>query len=222
MTILTTQAKAALEAKIAAANGSTTLEDLTALKVVADGWLNYNPGSTITGYATLEGLIQTRQNALTGSSTLDDISFAIAAAGPALPAHTPYLRLNGLQAGFLLDTNSSSTFITPGVNIASLNINNASFIQICNVDVPEGRALVLVAALLQSIGTTGNLDFEIEIDGVTVVTRAIASYTLAQAFLVGPISSTALTQLLVRNNLKIRARRTGASSAALALTYFMV
>lgn len=76
MAITTAQYKAAIEAKIAAATGSTALEDLALIKNNADLWLQYNPTGTITGYSSLEGLIQTKQNALTGSSTLDDITLA--------------------------------------------------------------------------------------------------------------------------------------------------
>lgn len=222
MAITTSQAKAALEAKIAAATGSTTLEDLTVLKVAADGWLNGNPGGSITGYTTLEGLIQTKQNALTGSSSVDDISFALVSADPSLPAHTPFIRLNGLQSGFGLTVNSANATPSPGVTINSLNIDNASFVQVCSVDVPAGRSLALMGAVLNTIGSTGNFDFELEVDGVTVITYANASYTQSGAIMVGPLNATALTGLLVRKNLKIRARRTGATAAQLQLTYFMV
>lgn len=82
MPITTAQLKTAIEAKIAAASGSTSLEDLTLIKNNADTWLANNSGGTITGYASLETLIQTKQNALTGSSTLDDITLTSASVFP--------------------------------------------------------------------------------------------------------------------------------------------
>lgn len=85
MTITTAQYKAAIEAKIAAANGSTTLKDLSLIKTNADLWLLNNPAGSISGYATLEGLIQTIQNALTSSSTLNDVSFVGVSAFPPQP-----------------------------------------------------------------------------------------------------------------------------------------
>lgn len=86
MPITTAQLKAAIEAKIAAANGSTSLEDLTLIKNNADTWLANNSGGTITGYASLETLIQTKQNALTGSSTIDDVTLTSAAVFPPVVA----------------------------------------------------------------------------------------------------------------------------------------
>lgn len=86
MPITTAQLKAAIEAKIAASTGSTSLEDLTLIKNNADLWLRNNSGDTITGYASLETLIQSKQNALTGSSTIDDITLTSASAFPPVVA----------------------------------------------------------------------------------------------------------------------------------------
>lgn len=86
MTLTTAQLKAAIEAKIAAASGSTTLEDLTIIKRLADTWLANNSGGSITGYSSLVSLLQARQNALTGSSTLDEMVLAGVAAFPAKSA----------------------------------------------------------------------------------------------------------------------------------------
>lgn len=91
MTITTAQYKAEIEARIAAANSGTTLDDLTLVKNNADLWLRNNQGGSITGYASLESLIQTKQNALSGSSTLDDITLVGAAAFPAAAAATSIL-----------------------------------------------------------------------------------------------------------------------------------
>lgn len=82
MTLTTAQLKAAIEAKIAAATGATTLEDLTLIKRLADTWLANNSGGSIAGYSSLVSLLQTRQNALTGSSTIDDITLTSASAFP--------------------------------------------------------------------------------------------------------------------------------------------
>jgi photosystem II stability/assembly factor-like uncharacterized protein len=82
MPITTAQYKAAIEAKIAAANGSTTLRDLTLIKTNADLWLSNNPTGSIAGYATLEGLIQTIQNSLGVGSSNVDLSLAGVAAFP--------------------------------------------------------------------------------------------------------------------------------------------
>lgn len=81
MAITTTNLKAAIEAKIAAATSGTSLEDLTVIKADADLYIR-NTAASITGYSTLEGLIQTKENSLTGSSTLDDITLAGVAAFP--------------------------------------------------------------------------------------------------------------------------------------------
>lgn len=86
MPITTAQLKAAIEAKIAAATGSTSLEDLTLIKNNADTWLLNNSGGTITGYASLEALIQSKQDALTGSSTIDDVTLTSAAVFPPVVA----------------------------------------------------------------------------------------------------------------------------------------
>jgi len=85
MTITTAQYKAAIEAKIAAATGATALKDLTLIKTNADLWLLNNDGGTITGYATLEGLIQTKQNALAVGSSNTDLSLVGVSAFPKQP-----------------------------------------------------------------------------------------------------------------------------------------
>lgn len=81
MAITTTNLKAAIEAKIAAATSGTSLEDLTVIKADADLFIK-STSTAITGYASLEALIQTKENALTGSSTLDDITLTGVAAFP--------------------------------------------------------------------------------------------------------------------------------------------
>lgn len=86
MTITTAEYKAAIEAKIAAASGATSLKDLTLIKTNADLWLLNNDGGTITGYASLEALIQDYQDDLTGGSTSIDLSFVGVSAFPPLAA----------------------------------------------------------------------------------------------------------------------------------------
>lgn len=88
MPITTAQYKAAVEAKIAAATGATSLDDLTLIKSNADLWLRNNSSGTIAGYAALEALIQAKQDTLTGGSTLDDISLAGMAALPPVVGKT--------------------------------------------------------------------------------------------------------------------------------------
>lgn len=108
MAITTVQYKASIEAKIAAATGSTSLDDLTLIKSNADLWLKNNSGGSITGYSSLEALIQTKQNALTGSSTLDDITLTGVSAFPPT-------QLTALANYFLSATSSSWTSTVNGI-----------------------------------------------------------------------------------------------------------
>lgn len=108
MSITTAQYKAAVEAKIAAATSGTSLEDLTLIKSNADLWLYNNPGGSITGFSALEGLIQTKQNALTGSSTLDDITLTGASAFPPTTSSS----IKSIQTGFV----NTSTLTKGGIN----------------------------------------------------------------------------------------------------------
>jgi hypothetical protein len=82
MPITTVQYKAAIEAKIAAATGSTSSKDLTLIKTNADLWLLNNPSGSITGYASLEALIQTKQGALAVGTSNTELSLVGAAAFP--------------------------------------------------------------------------------------------------------------------------------------------
>lgn len=108
MTITTAEYKAAIEAKIAAANGATALKDLTLIKTNADLWLLNNSGGSITGYASLESLIQDKQDDLTVSSTLNDVSFVGVAAFPSQAA-------NSSSGGFKnkVQITSSGTWTVP-------------------------------------------------------------------------------------------------------------
>lgn len=123
MAITTAQYKAAVEAKIAAATSGTSLDDLTLLKSNADLWLLNNPGGTITGYSSLEALIQTKQNALTGSSTLDDITLTGVSAFPT----TSSSAIKSIQSDFVnTGTLSAGTISTEDalyldVTIAAVN-----------------------------------------------------------------------------------------------------
>ncbi len=116
MPITTAQYKAAVEAKIAAATGSTSLDDLTLIKSNADLWLQNNSGGSITGYATLESLIQTKQNALTGSSTLDDITLTGVSAFPPVVSSA----IKSIQRG-----SNSANNTTTNVTISAVNMNKA-------------------------------------------------------------------------------------------------
>jgi hypothetical protein len=82
MTITTAEYKAAIEAKIAAASGATSLKDLTLIKTNADLWLLNNDGGSITGYASLEALIQDYQDDLTVGSASIDLSLVGVSAFP--------------------------------------------------------------------------------------------------------------------------------------------
>jgi hypothetical protein len=161
MPITTAQLKAAIEAKIAAANGSTTLEDLTLLKANADLWLLNNAG-TITGYASLEALIQTRQNALTGSSSVDDISYTSASAFP-VRAPVPAVRLAGPQA---LRFNAGLTPAGLGqVIVTGVDASSA----LTTVFLLSGR-YVMPYLILQGINATlGSLRIQLIVDGLVVL-----------------------------------------------------
>lgn len=121
MPITTAQLKAAIEAKIAAATGSTSLEDLTLIKNNADTWLLNNSGGTITDYASLETLIQSKQNALTGSSTLDDITLTSASAFPVMAGG----RIKAVHRG---ERSSSGSTTIPAVDLSkSFILSSFSF-----------------------------------------------------------------------------------------------
>jgi hypothetical protein len=127
MSITTAQYKAAVEAKISAATSGTSLDDLTLIKSNADLWLLNNPGGSITGYSSLESLIQTKQNALTGSSTLDDITLTGVSAFPATSGsviksiQSDFVNTGALSKG----TNSTEDAYYLDVTISAVNTAKA-------------------------------------------------------------------------------------------------
>ena len=125
MAITTAQYKAAVEAKIAAATGSTSLDDLTLIKSNADLWLQNNPGGSITGYSSLESLIQTKQNALTGSSTLDDITLTGVSAFPPVSASAVKSRQSGFVNTFSVSFGTGGTEDAIHFDVAVSSVNTS-------------------------------------------------------------------------------------------------
>lgn len=135
----------------------------------------------------------------------------------------PYgIRLSGPQARYAI----SSTNANYGAPLGVTNLNiSENLTQCCSVMVPEGKFIRLLNASLNNLGTTGDLNVEIEIDGVTVLESVNGSYTSQSATILGSglsgVYSTAILDLIVNSNFKIRAKRSGAVSASLNVTYLV-
>ena len=229
MAITTTNIKAAIEAKIAAATGLTPLEDLTIIKSDADLWLRNNSGGSITGYATLESLIQTKENALTGASTLDDITLAAVAAYPPQEAGNisvsvvPGIKLSGAQVGnalFAAISSYGASFSVTGVDAS------ASLVDLCNIAVPSGKKMVVKrAAILGLTATAQAINIQIEIDGVIVLQNASASTNVDIVNVVGGAAAATPTQivdLVADSSFKVKLQKAAATSAGINVTYILV
>lgn len=229
MAITTTNIKAAIEAKIAAATGSTPLEDLTIIKSDADLWLRNNSGGSITGYATLESLIQTKENALTGSSTLDDITLAAVAAYPPQEAGNISvsvvlgIKLSGAQVGnalFAAASTYGASFSVTGVDAS------ASLVDLCDISVPSGKKMVVKRAVISGLTTTDQAtNIQIEIDGVVVLQNGSANSNVSIVNAIGGTASAIPAQivdLIAESSFKVKLQKAAATSAGISVTYILV
>lgn len=130
---------------------------------------------------------------------------------------------NSLQATVTIAPNSA--VYTPAFTSSATSIS-AALTQMCNLDVPAGKARILLAATLTGLNATSNLlEAEIEVDGVVVLTGSAASYTDSNAYLLGYNSSsgampvTTVNAIQVNRNLKIRAKKPSSTAAVLNLWY---
>lgn len=133
------------------------------------------------------------------------------------------VRLSGNQGNYGISS-TNANYGSP-ISVAGVDISS-SLTQVVSVNVPSGQKIVLLNSSLNNIGVSGELYVEIEIDGVTVLTSSNPSYTSSSATILGSglsgVYSTAILDLVVENNFKIRVRRTGANSANLNVTYLVV
>lgn len=162
MTITTAEYKAAIEAKIAAATGATSLKDLTLIKTNADLWLLNNDGGSITGYASLEALIQDKQDGLTGSSTLNDVSFVGVSAFPPEPPQQAQSSVYSPDEFFFgsIPSGSSGTLltITPELDeCVCLHVLYAVSANQGNTQVEFGTRTLIAASQLTHIGDTSTV-----------------------------------------------------------------
>lgn len=138
-------------------------------------------------------------------------------------SNTTGTKLEGLQANYTINA-TNATYGAP-VGLSGLNIS-AGLVEVVNINVPSGKRLKILNTVLFNIGATGNLDVEVDIDGVKVLQSINPSYTSPSATILGSGLSgtynTAVLDLIVESNFKLRLSRAGATSASLSVTYVVV
>lgn len=138
-------------------------------------------------------------------------------------SNTTGTKLEGLQANYAI--NSTNANYGAPLGLSGLNISGG-LTEVVNINVPSGKKLKILNISLANIGSTGNLDVEVDIDGVKVLQSVNPSYTNPSATILGSGLSgtynTAVLDLIVENNFKLRLSRAGATSANLSVTYVVV
>lgn len=142
----------------------------------------------------------------------------------------PGLRLVGgpqIEASFSV----SSPIMFSTLTASNINIS-AALTEVMNIDVPSGQALLLKDAKLYLFGSggsvnTGQITYELEIDGVIICSatnKAVTSTAMAFIGLSGNQinDNAAVMDIAVTKNLKLRARHTAVDKATFTISYARV
>ena len=114
------------------------------------------------------------------------------------------------------------------LNVSSVDISSA-LTQMISVDVPLGQLLVIKSLTALSLNTNSEtLSFELEVDGVVVLTYSGLSDLTSISFIghnepetggADHVRPETLTDIEVRSNFKVRLRKPTETSASLSVTY---
>lgn len=137
-------------------------------------------------------------------------------------------RYNRLAAGNViqLDATTSSATYSNTVTVSNVNIS-AALTEMVSVNVPVGELIVIKLASISSLNTTSNtLSVELEVDGLVVASASEPASTSASRQFIGaspsggaqPGSAT-ITDIEVRSNFKIRARKLLSTAATISVNF---
>lgn len=113
------------------------------------------------------------------------------------------------------------------LSITNVNISGANITQMASVNVPTGELIVIKALQMADLTVTpATLEFQLEVDGVVVINYSGVANTLDRIGMVGndiglanPNSNEIITDIEVRSNFRVLAKKTPAIAADLTVTY---
>jgi len=116
--------------------------------------------------------------------------------------------------------NSTATWEN-SIRVTNLNIDSPTLVNVMDVNVPAGEMIVLLAGTISDLGNTShNFYLELEVDGVTVASATRLASTVTGWIWLGCTDSgtqqglsNMVSYIEVRNNFKLKARKTGTSGA---------
>ena len=118
-----------------------------------------------------------------------------------------------------------------GLSITGVNVSTA-LTEMFSINVPSGYTLLMLKVGVAGLGSTGDLNFELEADGAVKLFSNNTSYTFNSATLLGQSPNTndasamfvtdTASWIPARQNMKLRVKRAGATSATVNYTYILV
>lgn len=137
-------------------------------------------------------------------------------------------KYNRLTPGNLiqLTSNTSAAEYANSVTVSNVNIS-AALTEMISVPVPTGELFVLKTAVIALLNSTSNqFTAELEVDGEIVATGTEAASTDTSRRLIGypasggtQQSSSVVTDIEVRSNFKIRARKALSTAASITVNF---
>lgn len=135
------------------------------------------------------------------------------------------IKLKGAQPVAFIP-GSNGAIYGAAINVSGINIS-AGLTQLCSVDVPAGKEMIILDAQIASgLTTTAQTTLiEIEKDGETVLTSGSVSTNTDRLMLVGnnvtSTNSKIVANLGVSTNFKIRAQKAAGTSVTVQVTYIL-
>ncbi len=137
----------------------------------------------------------------------------------------PGIRLKGAQPAPVVASNAYAYYGT-AINISGINIS-AGMTQLCSIDVPAGKEMIVLEAQIAS-GLTSTQQaayWEFEKDGEVVLSTGNVLQSADRMMIVGKIGGETtdrlVSNLVVNSNMKIRAHKPAGTSVTVQVTYIL-